>query len=289
MENLQKSVNDSGIYKITNLITGDFYIGSAVKFKSRFYGHKYHLRNQKHNNKYLQRAWNKYEEKNFKFEILATCPKEYLLKLEQWFIDTQKPKYNLTPTAGSLLGYRMPRRSSLTENQIIDILKSYSKYSVSDIALIYNIKESTIKSLLFRDKVAQDIKKKINYFKPIERKPIQGDNNKQQRFTIEEINKIAELHNGGIKPIDIAKKLFNNESLRFAITKLVKGISYKKYYYLFENKDYFNKKGNLSNETVLQIREKLKSQTAKEVSGLFNIPIYTIKAIKQNLIYKYIN
>ena len=151
------------------------------------------------------------------------------------------------------------------------------------------IKESIIKSLLFRDKVAQDIKKKINYSKPIERKPIQGDNNKQQRFTIEEINKIVELYNSGIKPIDIAKKLFNNENLRFAITKLAKGISYEEYSYLFENKDYFNKKGNLSNETVLQIREKLKSQTAKEVSGLFNIPVYTIKAIKQNLIYKYIN
>jgi len=289
MEKLQKNVNNSGIYKIANLITGDFYIGSAVKFKNRFYGHKYCLRNQKHSNKYLQRVWDKYKEENFKFEILATCPKEYLLKLEQWFIDTQKPKYNLTPTADSLLGYRMPRRSALTENQIINILKSYSKYSVSDIALMYNIKESIIKSLLFRDKVAQDIKKKINYFKLIERKPIQGDNNKQQRFTIEEINKIAELYNSGIKPIDIAKKLFNNENLRFAITKLTKGISYKEYFYLFENKDYFNKKGNLSNETVLQIREKLKSQTAKEVSGLFNIPIYTIKAIKQNLIYKYIN
>lgn len=34
MGKLQKSANDSGIYKITNLITGNFYIGSAVKFKS---------------------------------------------------------------------------------------------------------------------------------------------------------------------------------------------------------------------------------------------------------------
>lgn len=181
------------------------------------------------------------------------------------------------------------KRTRLEDDIIINILQDYSKYSASDIALKYNLKESIVKSLLFNKKTVKGIKNKLDFSLSEIRKPIQGDNNKQQRFTIEEINKIVKLYNSGIKPINIAKKLFNNENLRFAIIKLAKGITYKEYSHLFKGKDYFNKKGDLSSDKVLQIKEKLKVQSAREVSKLFNIPIYTIKAIKQNLIYKYIN
>ncbi len=51
---------DSGIYKIANIKTGDFYIGSAVKFNLRFNRHKFDLKNQKHYNKMLQNIYNKY-------------------------------------------------------------------------------------------------------------------------------------------------------------------------------------------------------------------------------------
>jgi hypothetical protein len=50
----------SGIYKITNLKTGKVYIGKASRVSSRLANHKYLLRNNKHVNVYLQRAWNKY-------------------------------------------------------------------------------------------------------------------------------------------------------------------------------------------------------------------------------------
>ena len=61
---------NQGIYKITNTINDHFYIGSAVNLKRRRIRHFSELRNQKHNNKHLQAAWNKYGENAFTFTVL---------------------------------------------------------------------------------------------------------------------------------------------------------------------------------------------------------------------------
>jgi group I intron endonuclease len=98
--------NISGIYKITNIINNKFYIGSTYCFLARKNHHFNRLFHNKHPNKYLQMSYNKYGINNFKFEIIAKCPKEYNLKLEQWFIDNMKPNYNLQKTAGSNLGIK---------------------------------------------------------------------------------------------------------------------------------------------------------------------------------------
>lgn len=234
MELLKKNVkNISGIYKITNVINNKFYIGSAFNLNQRFNRHKRELTLNIHSNKKLQNSVNKYGIKNFKFEILANCPKEYCIKLEQYFIDNLKPILNNSPTAGNNYGCRYNRRSNLTTNQIVNILQDYSQLSISDINLKYNIKESVIKSLIFKQEVAQDIKKNINFKLTENRKKIKGLNNKQQRFSKEDIIKIAELYNSGKQPKYIALELFNKEKLRFAIAKIAKGISYKEYYHLF--------------------------------------------------------
>ena len=79
--------NISGIYKITNNVNGKFYIGSSQNISRRWYDHKRELRIQKHHNKYLQRAWNKYGEENFSFEIVEECKVEELSDREQLYIE----------------------------------------------------------------------------------------------------------------------------------------------------------------------------------------------------------
>lgn len=111
---------NTGVYKIFNKLTGDFYIGSSSRsFKHRFYQHKNYLKNGKHRNPHLQNSWNKHGESNFEFVILATCPKEYCIKLEQWFLDTLKPQYNLRERAESNLGVRFSEehKRKLSESQ----------------------------------------------------------------------------------------------------------------------------------------------------------------------------
>lgn len=97
---------DSGVYYIMNKETKAKYIGSAKNFKSRFQIHLSDLKLNKHHSIVLQRAYNKYGAESFSFEKIAFCPPEYLIRLEQWFLDTQKPEYNICKIAGSRLGLK---------------------------------------------------------------------------------------------------------------------------------------------------------------------------------------
>jgi group I intron endonuclease len=60
-----------GIYKIINVLNDKFYVGSAVDFARRKREHWNKLRKGTHHNKYLQTAWNKYEEAAFIFAIVT--------------------------------------------------------------------------------------------------------------------------------------------------------------------------------------------------------------------------
>lgn len=103
------------IYKITNLTTGIIYVGSAIDLHCRWGQHRYELRRNKHKNKYLQHAWNKYGEDIFKFSIIERVQKEKLIEREQYWIDTLNcivPNgYNLNPIAGSNLGRKWTQES----------------------------------------------------------------------------------------------------------------------------------------------------------------------------------
>ena len=63
-----------GIYKIINVVNNKFYVGSAVDFTARKRRHWWALRSQRHPNKHLQAAWNKYGEESFKFLIVEELP-----------------------------------------------------------------------------------------------------------------------------------------------------------------------------------------------------------------------
>ena len=101
----------SGIYEIVNLANGKRYIGSAVSIDRRWREHLNHLRAGKHKNRYLQAAWLKYGEESFEFLILMDCPPERLIEEEQAAIDRMAPEYNLSPTAGSTLGFKFSKES----------------------------------------------------------------------------------------------------------------------------------------------------------------------------------
>jgi len=64
-----------GIYKIINVVNNKFYVGSAVDLKRRKTRHFSELRTSKHNNRYLQAAWNKYGEQAFVFVVVEDLPK----------------------------------------------------------------------------------------------------------------------------------------------------------------------------------------------------------------------
>lgn len=93
----------SGIYRLN--INDGFYVGSAVRLTKRLGKHLSDLRARRHHNAHLQRAFDKYS--SIDFEILEIVEDAaILIKREQFYIDTLKPNYNISATAGSQLGFR---------------------------------------------------------------------------------------------------------------------------------------------------------------------------------------
>ena len=83
-----------GVYKITNTITGDFYIGSSKNIKRRLASHKWpSMWNKQPNNK-LYQDMQKYGLDKFSFQILEEVEVDKLKEAEQQFIEKFKPTYN---------------------------------------------------------------------------------------------------------------------------------------------------------------------------------------------------
>lgn len=93
-----------GIYKIRNIKTNDYYIGSSINIKRRWYRHLSLLRKNNHHSIILQNAYNKYGEESFEFIILEKCNKKELLEKEQYYLDNDLPKYNICSEAYATRG-----------------------------------------------------------------------------------------------------------------------------------------------------------------------------------------
>ena len=82
----------SGVYKITNNITGDFYIGSSCNIKQRWAVHKCVSAWKLQPNSKLYKSMASYGLDNFTFEIIEKT--DNLREREQYWIEHLKPTYN---------------------------------------------------------------------------------------------------------------------------------------------------------------------------------------------------
>lgn len=98
-------INGPCIYRILNSVDGKFYIGSTDKGNRRYAQHFHDLQANKHDNKRLQNAFNKYSVNVFIFEILEPLDsndKSKLVSLEQVYIDwfnVSRTGYNISGIA----------------------------------------------------------------------------------------------------------------------------------------------------------------------------------------------
>jgi len=131
---------ESGIYKIKNIVNCKIYIGSAKSLKKRKSSHFNSLKNNKHRNNRLQKAFNKYGENNFKFEIIEYCREDLLIGREQRYLDNYNPEYNICKIAGSTLGVK-PSKESLEKR-----IQSLTGYKHTDEAK-ENMRNATLKRM----------------------------------------------------------------------------------------------------------------------------------------------
>jgi len=97
-----------GVYKIVCDANGQEYVGSSVHIPARWRGHQRALERRKHPNRHLQSCWDKYGARSFRCEILEVVANHSrLLHAEQAWMDSLKPRLNLSPTATSTYGTKL--------------------------------------------------------------------------------------------------------------------------------------------------------------------------------------
>lgn len=90
MKHKERKNKITGIYIITNLLNNKVYIGQSLSIFNRWWDHKNLLNKGRHHSHHLQKAWNKYGESNFKFEVLSICNENNLNFIEDEFVKLYK-------------------------------------------------------------------------------------------------------------------------------------------------------------------------------------------------------
>lgn len=238
------------IYKISNKINDRIYIGSSIKFNTRYNQHKHHLIKGTHHNPPLQNHVNKYGFKSLVFEVIDKCNQQDLIKLEQYYIDKLNPYFNVRKKADSMLGTKR------TDDQI--------KYMISQ-----RNKKSPYKKGF---KVSEETRKKI------------GDAHRGKTISKKHRKQISEA-NKGRKMSDITKAKISESSKGRSFTKAHKDNLSKamKGNSNWKNVDYSNpvrnkkisealKQNNPSSKKVINTKTGKVYKTAKEAAIEYGMP-----------------
>jgi len=153
----------SGIYLILNAINGKYYIGSAtsksdrhnrlyIRFRNHFYN------SEKSTNINLRRAIIKYGKHNFSFNIIVFGDPVDILNLENYYISSLNPEYNILTSALNSLGYKH------TEETKDLMKKNYSeerRNRIRQLNLNQNLTDKT-KNLLSESMKLRHLSKEVN-------------------------------------------------------------------------------------------------------------------------------
>jgi hypothetical protein len=176
---LKDNKNKSGVYKYTNIVTNEDYVGSSTnigKRFSRYFSINYLKSKTERYNSRIYTAILKYGYDNFNIEILeymslsSKGDKNALISREQHYIDLLKPRYNICKKAGSLLGFKhspktiskLKNRKNKTGHQVILInindnnnIKEFSSIRLA--AKYLNISHTTLLRYINSKKLLKDV------------------------------------------------------------------------------------------------------------------------------------
>jgi len=150
----------SGVYLILNKVTMDYYIGSAStnRINKRFANHLIHLTGSK----VLKNAVKKYKVPQFAFLVLELFPdivtqenNKKLLDIEDFYLKSLLPNYNILTEAGSSFGYK---HSELTRIKMKVQYNQERRDRIGNLNKNKKLSEATIS--LMREKA-------LNHVKPV--------------------------------------------------------------------------------------------------------------------------
>lgn len=244
----------SGIYKITNLLNGNFYIGQSCNLRERAFEH---LNSSKKTSKsILYSSIKKHKIENFKYEVLELCEYDKLPERELHYIMTLNPQYNIVKSL-------QPK-------------KGYHRCSEEMVIKIYDLKNKGLNSV--------QISKKIKTTKKIVRDIL---HKKTYAHVIEKYNlKINEVKNNDQEVIELIKLGFLNVDIRLfypkynnrriSKLKLLNNVENGDFY--ISEEEYFNHLKNIGD-----------SKNLKKYCIENNLPISKFKKMQKNITIKRIS
>jgi group I intron endonuclease len=180
-ENRDKMSNDlrnkQGIYMIFNLVTENYYIGSAStnRFMSRFTKHLISLIGSK----VVKNSVLKYGLSNFAFIILEYYPdpinrdnNKLLLQLEDKYLKTLLPNYNILTEAGNSFGYK---HSEEIKKKMSDIYSDERREFIRNLNLNKNLSIETSPAGLVPDGVRPEGTRKKLSEQALKRPPMSNE------------------------------------------------------------------------------------------------------------------
>lgn len=197
-DNIYKRI---GIYGIRNKIDGKIYIGkTGMNFGDRWDSHRSLLNNNKHDNPYLQNAWNKYGEDNFEFVVIEDCNVEELNEKEIYYIKYYRDldlSYNIHDggDGGFMLGSHLSeetKRKIGEKNRINNLGKTLSDETKSKMSETH----SGMKYKSMSDVGKENIRKAQQKY--VEAHP--------KKLTVDNVLKIRELHRQGASYSSISRQ-----------------------------------------------------------------------------------
>lgn len=278
-----------GVYRITNIVNGKSYIGSSIDVANRFSEHKRTLKNESHRNIYLQRAWRKYGEDAFKFEMLEeVLEDEFLLTREQAWIDKlqcfqSENGYNICKIAGRTTGYKHTEES----RKIISALAK-KRYESPD----YHLKKYQFRK---GNKLSEEtIEKLKNIPRPL------GEDSSRAKISNQEVEAIVDLILQGFNDTKIASKynvtrktisnIRNRNSFRCVTDKLIPGEGPIRdaCQFIFVGSESPHSK--LSEEKVIEIKQLLsEGLRIAEIARRYDVSWNLIKQIQKGLIWTHVD
>ena len=140
----------SAVYKITNTITGDCYIGSSKDVKRRWKEHKCPSAWKKCPNNQMYIDMQRYGIDKFEFQILEEVEAGSLKVTEQKFIELLKPTYNNINAKGwDIERYKESQRKAQNKYKKSDKGKNYQKEYHNQLCS-YNGETLTLNALRIR-------------------------------------------------------------------------------------------------------------------------------------------
>jgi len=189
-----------GVYKITNILSGRYYIGYSTNIYRRFCAHRRKLKQNCHDNIFLQRAYNLDGEDKFKYDIINICDtQEQAKEIELQYLSDLSIRdmlYNLNynNSGGDLMTHH-PDKEKIREKISNTLLEIISKMTPEERSQKYG--KSGEKNGMYGKTHTEEVKKKLS---EINKGKTYCKGKKTSEETKQKLSEIAKLRIGDKNP-----------------------------------------------------------------------------------------